>query len=711
MKNFLAAPYGKWKKLSGYFRAFLILLVVLLAAGLATLGSVRDTGEAYALLRKQSSDLLAPSVVFRLKNPSRTKDDGTTETIGLRIDSVYVNLAVIYGEETVPAKLRLERSTSGETFSSAVDATFANFEDPLPEKEGESAAAADAQDVFFRYVSGFAINTGSAVSTYSYYRLSVFESCPNVLINEVVFVGEEIDNSASSGGTGEYYIIPAYIYEATPTPEESAEAARTRAAALLDGDLNYAPKAVEEGTPLMARKVDATTFGGQSSYSRFSREETASLMTIAEMRRGSEYSADASGESIDVYYADRIYGAFGTDLLALGTLMFGMSPFGLRFFPMLAAFGALVVLSRLLVRLTKSERAGFLFALTFGLSGMFFAYGHLGTPLMLGVFFFVCALDLVHRFYANGIAKANFLHVVPLLAAGIFGGMAMCVNGAFAIPLAGVVALFVCGMVRQSRARKYALEKALAPAETPVEPASEETEPETPAQRAGKVVAEYRFRNTAAPALFALGIIFGTFFFALIGMLPSYFVYLKLFDDPALPKGNVFLFAWKLFAGGFTGTNAYMGENAWNIFRILFRGEGTMYAVSAAVVNPVALLVGAMGVGIAIYRIITLCLQKEHDKKWRAGLRRYAILLGGLLLSMIAALAVKGAAAFVVLFLVFCFLLGATIFGETYPDRYTKALKIAEIVYIVLLAVGFALTAVFVFSIPLPARFLTSLIG
>ena len=60
-------------------------------------------------------------------------------------------------------------------------------------------------------------------------------------------------------------------------------------------------------------------------------QEAISLMTIAEMREGGNY-----GEG-NIYEGERVYGVLGEDLLAFGTLIFGNSPFGLRFFPMLCA--------------------------------------------------------------------------------------------------------------------------------------------------------------------------------------------------------------------------------------------------------------------------------------------------------------------------------------------------------------------------------------
>ncbi len=687
MKNSL----GKRK---GYkaFLAFLIVALAFLAVGLGTLGNLNGTGDAFELRSKMQSDTETPSVTFRLSGLTETDADGHSTTTSLRLRQVYVNLATIYGEPGEYATLRIERSTSGNTFSTGLNAVFENYfmpepvlgEDGKPVKE---IPMADATEEFFRFVAPFSFpEAGWTVSTYPYIRLSLYGENPNVLINEVVFVGEKLDSSYD--GTGEMCVVPAQIYAATPYADESASAAVVRAGALID-----------------AQRMPAEM---QSTFGRFSEAEVSTLKTIAEMRLGNTYAADAEGNALDSYEIERSYGALGIDILALGTLMFGINPFGLRFFSMLAAFGALIALARFAVRLTRSEKVGLVFALLYSLSVLTLGYGHLGTPLMLGIFFFACSLDLVHAFFANGMKRANFLGALPLLFAGVCGAAAICVNGAFLIPVLGVVALFVAGMVRQQKVKRYRIDKILAE-ETPAE-VQEGEQPETREQRAGKTVAEFRFKNRVAPLVFGVGLVIGTFLLALIGMIPAYFTYLKAFDDPASPAMNIFALAWKSFAGGFAGTNLYTLP-AWSVFAELFRGTGSLYAVTAITVNPVALIAGGVGLVYALVRLVLACFAHEHDKAWRAELRRNVILVALFVLSLIVALAVKEAAAFVALLYLIAMLAAACLFGGEYEGKMGTAMRVINVVGIILLALAFAALSVVTFSIPLPASFLSAILG
>lgn len=680
------------KSINKFFIAFLIVALAFLAVGIGTLGSFYGTGDAYELRVKQESDTETPHVDFYLSDLTETAKDGTTKTVNLRLVDVYVNVAAIYAEEGTPATLRVERSMSGTSFSSPLNAVFENFYTPEPvtDEDGKttSVATPDVTNGFFSYVAPFEFPAdGWRVSSYHYVRLSINGGNANVLINEVVFKGEKLDSNFE--GTGKFCVIPARIHAATHSASETAEQARARAEALLDKQ--YMPSDM------------------QSSFNRFGKEEIYTLRTITEMRLGNTYAADKYGEAMDVYLIDSVYGALGHDILALGTLMFGMSPFGLRFFPMLAAYGALVVLSRLVTRLTKSEKAGFVFALIYALSCLTFGYGHIGTPLFIGVFFFACAFDLVHRFYANGIKKTNFVSVLPLLCAGVFGALAMCVNGAFLIPVAGVVGLFIAGMVRQQKAKKYALEQLLAePDPVPAAEGEETAAVETKERRAGRILAEYRFKNTAAPALFISALAVGTFLFALIGMLPAYFTYLKVFDDPAHPVMNVFTLAWKAFAGGFVGLNAFGSNGNW-LVETLFRGQlGSLAAATLLIVNPIALVAGVFGVCYAIGRIVVLARTKEHDKAWRSELRRTVILLAGLVISVVTALAVKSGGSFILLSYIFVFMLAANYFGK---KNMTKAERIVSIIGLVLLALCFIEMTFFVFSIPLHAAVVSAILG
>ena len=689
MKNSL----GKRKGPKGFFLAFLIVALAFLAVGLGTLGSAYGTGDAFELRSKTEQDIETPSVTFQLSDLTETDAEGKSVTTRVRLMQVYVNLATIYADAGTYATLRVERSTSGTTFSTGLNAVFENYFTPVAEigedgKPVKDIPAPDATDEFFRFVAPFSFpDTDWRVSLYPYIRLSLTGTNPNVLINEVVFVGEKLDSSYE--GTGETCLIPAKIYEATPIGE-SAESAKARANALLD--------------------AQAMPTEMQSTFGRFSDAEVSALKTIAEMRLGNTYAADAEGKALDTYHIEQVYGALGTDILALGTLMFGMSPFGLRFFPMLASFGTLIALARLVRRLTRSEKAGLVFTVLYALSCLTLGYGHLGTPLMLAVFFFAVSLNLVHAFYADGMKKGNFLHALPLLLAGLCGAAAICVNGAFVIPMAGVVALFVLGMVRQQKAKRYRLEKALAEdAAAPSEAEAQEEGAETPERRAAKVAAEFRFKNRVAPIVFGVALVIGAFLLALLGMLPAYYAYLKGFGDPSSPS-NVFTVAWQAFAGGFTGANAY-AVPAWSVFAQLFRGTGNWYALTAVTINPAALIAGGLGLLYTLVRLVLAFFAPERDKAWRAALRRNAVIAVLFVLALIMALAVKEAAVFVALLYLDAMLAGACLFGGEYTGKAAKAVRIVNIVALVLLADLFASLAFFTFSIPLPANFMAAIFG
>ena len=178
-----------------------------------------------------------------------------------------------------------------------------------------------------------------------------------------------------------------------------------------------------------------------------------------------------------------------------------------------------------------SDKAGMIFAILFGLAGMTLSFGGLGTPLMIGVFFLLASVNLCHRFYARGMKNAGFVSALPLILSGLSAACAVCVHGAFVIPVIGVALLFAAGMVRQYRARRYYLDKAIAAAETEESASAQAEEKETPSpakRMVAEVVSEYRYKNAAAIASFAASFVIGALVIALLAILPSYFAYVKL---------------------------------------------------------------------------------------------------------------------------------------------------------------------------------------
>ncbi|MGN1078395.1 MAG: hypothetical protein ACI4ST_07745, partial [Candidatus Gallimonas sp.] len=285
---------------------------------------------------------------------------------------------------------------------------------------------------------------------------------------------------------------------------------------------------------------------------------------------------------------------------------------------------------------------------------------------------------------------------------GIFGALAICVNGAFVLPVLGVVALFVAGMVRQQKARRYYLDKAIAEAETAGE------EDVAAKENVASVVNEYRYKNTVAPVVFGVSLLFGAFFLSLLFMLPASYAYVKILYSPSSVV-NVFTLCFKAFAAGFAGSSAAV----WSpVFRT-FVGSGERYALTASVVNPVAFIAALFGIAFALYRIVRLLCRakKGFGKEERAEMRSLVIPFVGLILSLITASFAGGALAFVFAAYLFAFALAAGGVKTLEKTLGEKKTKIILIVALALLAVCFVLFAVFTFSVPLPASFVGKFVG
>ena len=699
-----------WKKLSVYTRAFFILAFVFLLVGMGTLGTVKSAGKGYELKTKGDA-AVEPAIVFRLRNLEEETDEGKKTTY-LSVVNVYFNIGAIYAAEGEVAQIRLGRSlTTSGSFTNRVEANLENFYYKQPAEESK-APPRTVPDVLYNWTAPFPREADGAtesnripaagwrVDSYPYYMLTM-KNC-NVLINEIVFVGEKMkyENSAYVG-TGEYCVVPTEIYEGDKTVlVYDAEGGETRADALAKAK----------------RLLDAQQMPtlSQSSFFRFGQEEVASLMTTEAILSGGTYD----GENTGLYFGDRTYNTLGVSLLALGPAIFGMSPFGLRFLPMLASFGVLITGFLFVKRLFKSDKAGFAFALVYALSGLSLSLGHLGTPLMFGVFFFMTSLLFMHKFYASGMKRADAASAIPLGLSGLFAAAAVCVNGAFLIPVVGIVALFVFGMLRQQVAKRYYLEKVISEGAQEPAPnaalAEEKEQSPAVAAKVKRVNADFKYKNVIAPAVFGLTLILGILVMALIAALPASAAYMRLYDNPAAPTLNVFSVAWKAFAAGFTGSGMLSSSpSAWNLFYETFHGAGDPYAVTLAVVNVAALVTALGGIVYAVWSIVTILIKGEKSKEDKRELRGAVIPLAGLVLSLVTASFAGGGLAFILTAYLFGFALcaGAVRRFTEAEGKIGKICKVTAIVGIVLLAVVFALFAVFTFSIPLPASLMGSLIG
>lgn len=490
---------NKKNKLSFFMLAFLVLAFVFLAIGLGTLGSVKGTGKAYELYASEKGKDNF-SVVFKLSDIVEKDEKGTEKSRkNLRIKDAYVNIAVLYSEEGEDVVMTLRRGGSSNPTSTSANyqykATVENLVAPPPaetEEGKEPPVRTAVTDAVFNWTTPFHElftkgNDYNRVSSYQYYKL--FVESRNVLINEIVFVGEVLKEGSTTETTGETVVVPVTVESATVLNNESPEEAKARAGAMLD--------------------AQAIPSDVQSSFFRFGEEEVYSMMTIAEMRENNPINGS------NVYHGDTVYNSFGTSLLAFGTVIFGMSPFGLRFFPMLASFGVLVVAFFFAKALFGSDKAGFAAALLYALCNFSFGLGHLGTPLMLGVFFAFASLFVAYRFFAFGIKKANVLHALPLAAGGLCGAAAICVNGAFVLPVAGVAGLFVAGLICMQKQRAAALEPAIAAYEEelaslpPPKEGKEASVPMPAKEELQGILRDYGKKSTVAPASFFAGLLIG----------------------------------------------------------------------------------------------------------------------------------------------------------------------------------------------------------
>ncbi len=667
MKNFTA----KWKKKVGFSFTFFIIALLFLVIGFGTLGSVRSTGRSYELQAQHTGDAKEPSLIFHLTAP--TDKDGKAKKV--RLDNIYLNLGAVYSEKEA-FELRVTRATSAKgTFSSALNAKITN-----PSVATAKADEKTSEGSLFNWIAPFTLTDSwhnSTPSSYSYVKLVSRTS--NILVNEVVFSAELLNEDKE--GTGEFVVLKAEVMKESVLPYnenagETQESALKAASAAVD----------KQKMPTLS----------QSSFFRYGEKEAETLLTVAEMRRGGEFVAG------DKYFGEKGLNSLSLSLTTLSTLIFGMSPFGVRFFPMLASFGILVV-GYFLAKRLFNEKAGLAFSVVYLLCNLSFGLGHFGSPVMIGLFFLLLSFAICYRYYEDGMKKAAPSSVLPLGVAGLSGALAILCNSVLVIPVAGVLALFIAGAVKERRKGRAVLDEAIEAAEAEEQAQGEnaEAKSETPAkQNLRKVLGDYRYKTNAAVGVFACALIIGAFVLSLLFALPASYAVVKLYSDPAASSMNLFTVAWKLFAGGFTTRG---GAN-FAFFYCTFTGSGSLYAITLATINPAALLAGLLGIAFAIYRIVKIAKNKEGAD----ALLRVLLPLIGLVLCLVAAAFAAHGVAFVFGAYVLSFLLVGG--GDAWlAERNAKAEKIVRGFGIALLVALFGLYAAFTFSIPLSSSLIAKI--
>ena len=568
------------------------LVLVFLIAGACTIGGFSSPGSAYYLPAEQY-------IVYYLD----FQEDENGDTASLA--SVYVNVGAVYTDigDTFTLEFRHGNASGSYTngkFSSAGmgKIALANiYQAPAEDTEGEEAAdTAAALGTNYGWVKAFDY-TEDPVSYSSYRLVRVAASC-DMLLYGISFVDTQ----------GE--VIPAYTAEADVRGffgssywPSYRDLFRANDRSSVYGALGE-PAALTDGTAPAA---------GDTAYSQFTQDEKYTLLQMDNIRLGS-IVADGT------YNASTDFGPLAALLPMLGTLVFGVCPFGLRIVPLLCTAGLLAVLYFFGKELLRRPGWGFLLAALTAFGGLALTVGRLGlayAPIALCV---VAAYWCMFRFFRRGVSAAKpAAGACSVLASGLCFALAMALDPKCIFALLGLAGLFAAGMVRQKRKDAAALAKVraaaaegegAAPQNASGAPQNASAAPQghvsdTPQSYALDTAQSYARRLAWLFAV--LGFIAATVAFIALAFLPQYFTYMQLYEaDPSAPSLGFFTLLFRALGDAFTVSDvtALSAANAASCFGWLIgfkgatlftAGEGGAYIALNAQANYAMLLVALVG--------------------------------------------------------------------------------------------------------------------
>ena len=568
------------------------LVLVFLIAGACTIGGFSSPGSAYYLPAEQY-------IVYYLD--FREDENGDTASLA----SVYVNVGAVYTDigDTFTLEFRHGNASGSYTngkFSSAGmgKIALANiYQAPAEDTEGEeSADTAAALGTNYGWVKAFDY-TEDPVSYSSYRLVRVAASC-DMLLYGISFVdtkGEVIPAYTAEADVRGFFgssYWPSYRDLFRANDRSSAYGALGEPAALTDGT---APAA------------------GDTAYSQFTQEEKYTLLQMDNIRLGS-IVADGT------YNASTDFGPLAALLPMLGTLVFGVCPFGLRIVPLLCTAGLIAVLYFFGKELLRRPGWGFLTAALTAFGGLALTVGRLGlayAPIALCV---VAAYWCMFRFFRRGVSAAKpAAGACSVLASGLCFALAMALDPKCIFALLGLAGLFAAGMVRQKKKDAAALAKVRAAAAEGegAAPQNASGAPQNasaaPQGHVSDTAQSYALDTAQSYArrlawLFAvLGFIAATVAFIALAFLPQYFTYMQLYEaDPSAPSLGFFTLLFRALGDAFavSDVTALSAANAASCFGWLIgfkgatlftAGEGGAYIALNAQANYAMLLVALVG--------------------------------------------------------------------------------------------------------------------
>lgn len=513
-------------RVSRFGWAAIALVLAVFMIGACTIGGFSSYGDSYFAREKSQ-------VVFYLDYSSAG---------GGKLQEIYVNVGSVYAEAGKDFSLTFARcrATEGSSFTTSTlgEIKFSNIV-PSGESVGTNYNWVKAVDL-----------TGKTFSTsYSIIRIAL---SADMFLNEVVFVNE----------TGD--VIPAYTAEKEVKP--FLESVWTSFRDYFHAN-DKSSDAGALGDPSALVDAQNRFSAGKTVYSNYTQDEMYTLLQLDNLRM--------KGLTTDkTFFADTDFGPLAVLFPALGTAIFGVSPFGLRIFSVLFT-AALVAMCYLLGKnLFKSRGFAFLFACFAAFGGLALTVGRLGVAYSLIALLLVSSLYFMFRYFEGGNWGERPLKTASnVLFSGLLFALAVAADPKCLIALIAPVALFVAGWVRQRRDQKE--EIAVLRAQLLERNASEKSEEAMQENIDAFNAAEHRalsahsYANRVVWVFFFVSFLIASLLFVIVAALPSYFTYLKLYEaNPASPSLGLFGLIWAAVKDSFSLANVtqFTSANAINPF-------------------------------------------------------------------------------------------------------------------------------------------------
>ncbi len=543
-------------RISRFGWAAIALVLAVFVIGACTIGGFSSYGDPYFAREKSQ-------VVFYLDYSSAG---------GGKLQEVYVNVGSVYAEEGKDFSLSFARCMAREG-SSFTTSTLGEVKLSNIVPSGESIGTN------YNWVKVFDLKDKTFSTSYSVIRITV---SADLFLNEVVFVNE----------TGD--VIPAYttVAQAKQFFSETLWLSTFRDYFYKNDQTDPEKKLGVLGDPAALVDAQKSFSAGKTVYSNYTQDEMYTLLQLDNLRmKGLTTDGD--------FFADTDFGPLAVIFPALGTAIFGVSPFGLRIFSVLFT-AALVAMCYLLGKnLFKSNGFAFLFACFAAFGGLALTVGRLGLAYSLIALLLVSSLYFIFRYFEDGISEERPLKsAANVLFSGLLFALAVAADPKCLIALVAPVALFIAGWVRQRREQKGEL--AVLRAQLLERNASEKSEEAMQAnieefnEKERKALSSQSYSNRVVWVFFFVSFFVASLLFVVLASIPSYFTYLKLYEsDPSSPALGLFGLIWAAVKDSFSLANVtqFTSANAINPFgwflslkgATLFSagGEGVYNAVNA----------------------------------------------------------------------------------------------------------------------------------